>query len=187
MAECVAKVQQCTFALLRLVAHHDIGLHLNRPAHSLDPGGHIACGQCRTLNFKPVKERRVAQHAVFHDLAITRQEIAGLKRAKRIGIGQNQRGLVKCADKVLALRGVDPGFAANRTVDLRQQRCRYLHKTNAAAQNRGGKAHQIADNAAAQSDHNVIAFDLLIQQPIHAMGQLCPALCRLTGGQAKGF
>ena len=67
--------------------------------------------------------------------------------------------LMEGADQVLAVRGVDRGLAADRGIDLRQQRGRHLHVVDAAAHGRGGKAGQIADHAAAERDHQVAAFD----------------------------
>ena len=168
MTERMAKVQQGAFALLCLVAHDDVGFHLHRPAHRLDPCGHIPGRQRLPLGFQPVKKRRIAEQPVFHHLAITGKEIARLERAKNGRIGQHQRGLMKGPHKVFALRYVDSGLAAHRTVHLRQQRCRDLHKSHTPTQDCGCKAHQIANHSAAQSDNNVFAFDLLIQHPIDA-------------------
>ena len=67
---------------------------------------------------------------------------------------------MKRAEQVLALRRVDAGLAADRGIDLRQQRGRHLHEIDAAAQDRRGKAREIADHAAAERDHQIVALDL---------------------------
>ena len=90
------------------------------------------------------------------------------------------------ADQVLALRRVDPGFAAHGTVHLRQKRGRHLHKPHAPAQHGGGKACKIADHAATKRDNHVAAFDLLFQQPFDRAGKLLPPLGGLTGRQGQG-
>ena len=43
---------------------------------------------------------------------------------------------------------------------LRQQRGRHLHEIDAAAQDGRGKAREIADHAAAERDHQIVALDL---------------------------
>ena len=43
--------------------------------------------------------------------------------------------------------------------DLRQQRGRHLHEIDAAAQDRRGKAGEIADHAAAERDDQIVALD----------------------------
>ena len=68
--------------------------------------------------------------------------------------------LVEGADQILALRRVDAGLAADGGIDLRQQRGRHLHEIDAAAQDRGGKAGEIADHAAAERDDEIVALDL---------------------------
>ena len=76
VAERVAQVQKRAVPLFGLIAHDDIGLHLYGHAHRLDPRVHVACGQRWPMLFEPIKEGRVAQETVFHDLAIAREEIA---------------------------------------------------------------------------------------------------------------
>ena len=98
--------------------------------------------QSRAVAFQPVEERGVAEKAVFHHLAIARQEVAVGQGVQHVDVGQHQAGLVEGADQVLALGGVDPGLAADRTVDLRQKRGRQLHEAHAPAQDGGGKARQ---------------------------------------------
>ena len=63
------------------------------------------------------------------------------------------------ADQVLAVARVDAGLAADRRVDLRQQRRRHLHEIDAAPHHRGGEAREIADHAAAQRNDQVAALD----------------------------
>ena len=63
------------------------------------------------------------------------------------------------ADQVLAVRRIDAGLAADRGIDLRQQRGRHLHEIDAAPHDRRGKAGEIADHAAAERDHEIVALD----------------------------
>ena len=64
------------------------------------------------------------------------------------------------ADQVLAVRRIDAGLAADRGIDLRQQGGRHLHEIDAAAQDRGREAGEIADHAAAERDDEIVALDL---------------------------
>ena len=63
------------------------------------------------------------------------------------------------ADQILAVLGIDGGLAADRGIDLRQQRGGHLHVIETAAHHGGRKAGQIPDHAAAQRDHEVAALD----------------------------
>ncbi len=85
------------------VAQHDIGLHLDRPAHRLYAQRHIASGHRGGVHLEPVKEGRIPQQPVFDDLAISGEEITRLQCAKHGRIGQYKGRLMKRADKVLAL------------------------------------------------------------------------------------
>ena len=72
---------------------------------------------------------------------------------------------MKRPNKVLAMPRVDPGLAAHRTIDLRQQRRRDLHKPHAPPQDRSRKANKIPDHAAAKSHDHIAALNFMIQQP----------------------
>src|SRR6185437_878347 len=54
---------------------------------------------------------------------------------------------------------IDACLAADRGVDLRQQRGRHLHEVDAASDARSGKAGEVADDAAAERDHEIAALD----------------------------
>ena len=56
------------------------------------------------------------------------------------------------ADQVLAQRVVDADLAADRAVDLRQQRRRHLDDRDAAQIGRRREAGDVADDAAADGD-----------------------------------
>ena len=74
---------------------------------------------------------------------------------------------MKRADMVLAMRRIDPGLAANGTVDLRQKRGRNLHEPNAASQNCRSKPGQIADDATAKGHDHIATLYLFCQQPFN--------------------
>ena len=127
----------------------------------------IACSRARAagenvgvVGLEPGEKRLVAEHAVFGDLGVAGAELARRQRVEHGGIGHHQYRLVKRAEQILAVRRIDPGLAADRGIDLRQQRGRHLHEIDAAAQDRGGKAGEIADHAAAERDDQIVALDL---------------------------
>ena len=91
--------------------------------------------------------------------------------------------LMEGADEVLALRRVDRGLAADRAVDLRQQRRRHLHEIDAAQQRRRGKAGDIADDAAAERDEHGAALDAERQDVLAQLGEMREVLGRLAGRQ----
>ena len=68
------------------------------------------------------------------------------------------------ADQVLALPGVDAGLAADRGIDLGQQRGRHLHHSDAAPQDAGGETGEIADHTAAKGYDAVAALDAELEQ-----------------------
>ena len=170
MAEGMAQVQQRPLALFGLVARDDPGLHLDRPGHGMQPRRRVAGDQPGAVHLQPVEEAGIAEQAVFHHLAIARQQVAPGQRVQHADVGQHQPGLVKGADQVLALRGVDPGLAADRAVNLRQQRRRDLHEPHPAPQHGGGKAHQIAHHPAAKGHHDIAPLDLLLQAATRRSG-----------------
>ena len=105
--------------------------------------------------------------------------------SRSAGVRQHQPRLVEGADEVLALRRVDPGLAADRAVDLGEERRRKLHEADAPAQDRGGEAGEITDHPAAEGHHQVVAADLLGDQPLHRALEAGPALRRLPRRQLQ--
>ena len=65
--------------------------------------------------------------------------------------------LVERADQVLAARVIDAGLAADRGIDLREQRRRHLHEVDAALVAGGREPGHVADHAAAERDHAGVA------------------------------
>ena len=61
------------------------------------------------------------------------------------------------------MAGVDRRFAAHGTIDLGQQRRRYLHVVDATQQSARGEAGNITDNATAQCNQAGRPFDAALQ------------------------
>ena len=80
------------------------------------------------------------------------------------------------ADHVLAARVIDRGLAADRRVDLREQRGRDLQERDAALIDGGGKACEVAHDPAAQGDEQRVAPAACREQGVEDAFQHLPAL-----------
>ena len=87
------------------------------------------------------------------------------------------------ADEILARRRIDRRLAANRRIDLREQRRRHLDELAAAPQDAGGKAGQVADDTAAERHHRVAALHPQLQQPLGEVFERRPVLGGFAGRQ----
>src|SRR5262245_8657048 len=68
------------------------------------------------------------------------------------------------------MAGIDRGLAADRGIDLRQERRRYLHVVEAAANHRGCETGKVADHATAKRNHEIAALDASLDQRLaHAL------------------
>ena len=149
MTESMAEIEQRAVAGLALVAGDDRRLGATRGGD-----GMFACRTARddvsVVGLQPGEEAGVAEQAVFGHLGIAGAELARRQRVEHGGVGDHQHRLVEGAEQVLALRRVDAGLAADRGIDLRQQRGRHLYEVDAAAQDGCREAGEIADHAAAE-------------------------------------
>src|SRR3569623_2809177 len=90
---------------------------------------------------------------------------------------------MECADQVLAGARVTRGLAADRAVDLREQRGGHLDEAAAALEDRASEPDEIADHPAAERDDMVAALHAKFEQAIGQRLELGPAFGRLAGGQ----
>ncbi len=86
------------------------------------------------------------------------------------------------ANHVLAAQVVDGGLAADRGVDLREQRGGHLHESDAALVDRRGEPGQVADHAAAQGDDQPVPAEARGEQGVDHLLHPPPALCLLAIG-----
>ena len=163
MAKGVAEIEQRALAGLALVAGDDRGLRAAGGGDGMLARG-AAGKDVGVVFFQPGEKRLVAEHAVFCHFGIAGAELARRQRVEHGGVGDHQNRLVECAEQILALRRIDPGLAADGGIHLRQQRGRHLHEIDAAAQDRGRKAGEIADHAAAERNDEIVALDLCRDQ-----------------------
>src|SRR5690606_3842104 len=68
----------------------------------------------------------------------------------------------------------------------REERGGDLYEIHAAAGDRGGKAGEVADDAAAERDDEVIAFEFRREKAFHHILQLFPALGAFARGEGDG-
>ena len=165
MAERMSEVQERTLSRFALVPADDRGLV---PAARCDcfRAGAAARKNLVTFLFEPREERRVGNQPVLHDLRIASAELPLRQGIQQAGVGKDECRLMECADKIFAVTRVDAGLAAHRRIDLRQQRCRNLHKVDATPGDGGSEAGEIPDDTAAKSDYEITALDLRIEDGV---------------------
>src|SRR4029077_1649115 len=113
MAKGMAEIEQRPFALLLLIARDNRRLSLAARRNRMHARG-SAREDCAPIGFQPRVEFRVANEAIFDNLGIASAKFARRQCFKRISVRDNERRLMEGADQILAMRGVDPGFAAHR-------------------------------------------------------------------------
>jgi hypothetical protein len=182
MTECMAEIEQSAVALFGLVtrddgrlgfATHGYGVVKLRPAP--EHGGPVI--------FKPGEEIRPVDQAIFDDFGIAGGEFARRQSGERVGVRQHQRRLMKGADQILAMAGIDARFAADRGIDLRQQSGGNLHEPHAAPQTGGGEASEVADHSAAKRDEEIAALHPRFQRRLAKLLEMSVILGRLAGRQ----
>ena len=116
------------------------------------------------LSCDAVEERTARGHAVFDHFVESRPELATRQRLQQGGIDGDHRRMVERSDQVLAERMVDAHFAADRAVDLRQERGRHLHQWQTAQVPSGNEASHIADDASAHRNNSGTAVGFQFDQ-----------------------
>ena len=71
---------------------------------------------------------------------------------------------MKSTDEVFSPREINPGFAADRRIDLRQKRCRDLNERQSAQVNRSGETREVADDATAECEYEIVPFKAVFAQ-----------------------
>ena len=83
------------------------------------------------------------------------------------------------ADQVLAAHVIDAGLAADRRIDLRQQRRRHLHEPDPAHEDRRGKPGHVAHDTSAQRDHEALAVGAALDQCVEYLSIRNSSSCGL--------
>ena len=96
----------------------------------------------------------------------------GGSESRTPAVGEHQLRLMEGADEILAAAGVDAGLAADGGIDLRQQRRRHLHDAHAAPDDRRCEAGEVADDAAAERDDDVVPLDARGEDAVDDLGEV---------------
>src|SRR5688572_612589 len=83
-------------------------------------------------------------------------------------------------DEVLPRRNVDRRLAADRAVNLGQERRRDLDEIASAIDDRRRKARKVANDPAAERYDVILTFDAQLKKPIDDRSQTVPALAALA-------
>ena len=184
MAERMTKIEQGARAAgFALVRAHDAGLGRDADGDCMRAGVHVAVDQRRAVRFAPRKKVGIVDQAVFDHFGIACAQLADRQSIECRRVDQDERGLIKGTDEVLARAGVDRRLAADRRIDLREQGRRDLNDRAAALDDGSRKAGDVADDAAAKRDDHFAAFDFESQKLVTQAFELRPVLGALTGRQ----
>ena len=180
MAEGMAEIEQRALALLGLVGDDDARLG------GATCGDRIGPRRTAGKDFAPAglqefKERPIADQAVLDHFRIARAELPLAQRVEAAGIGENEGRLMERPDEIFSVRRVDAGLAADARIDLRQERGRDLDEPHAASQRGCAEAGQIANDPAAERDHDVASFDARRDQRVGDAREFGIGLRRLAG------
>ena len=133
------------------------------------------------------KQRAIADNAALDDFVESGAVLALRQGAQHIRVDQDRERLMKRAEQVLAGNQIDAGLAADRGVDLREQRGRDLQHRDAAHEDGGQKAADIRHDAAAESDYDAGAVAAAFN---HLLGQrfdFREPLAFFAAGQEQGL
>ena len=86
------------------------------------------------------------------------------------------------ADEIFARLEIDADLAADRRINLRQQRGGHLDKVDAAQVRRGDKPREISDNSTAERNDERFAFEAVFGKLFVAALDYLHALGAFTGG-----
>ncbi len=128
--------------------------------------GRIAAIDRVDVPFEVGEELGVLDDAVLDDLGHAGVELALRQRLQHAHVDQDAARLPERADHVLGARQVDADLAADRAVDLREERGGHLHEGQAAGERRGDEPGQIADHAAAYRDDRRLAVGPFLEHPL---------------------
>ena len=140
----VPKVENGAFAGVAFIALHDLPLNVYTGVN------HFCKVIAAVLSGKAVKQRFVADAAVFNDFPHAVRKESGGQSGKCLRVNQHQRGLVERTYQIFTLGQVHTGFAADGGIHLRKQRGRNLDKWDTAQPRCRRKTGHIAADTAAQ-------------------------------------
>ena len=114
-------------------------------------------GDRRALGLQRREQPLVAQGGHLHGLGEGGAALPLVERREDGDVDDDRGRLVERADEVLALGQVDAGLAADRRVELRDERRRDLDEGHAAEVGRGEEPGRVAERPAADGDERLAA------------------------------
>ena len=99
-----------------------------------------------------------------------------------IEVGEHEPGLVERADHVFPERMVDRGLAADRRIDLSEERRWNLDVLHPALIGGGGKARQVPDHSAPEGEESAVAPAALLDKRVKDRVERAPVLVLLPVG-----
>src|SRR5437763_2475335 len=106
-----------------------------------------------------LEQLAIADGTLLDRFTPTSSQFAWWQRTQRVGIDENQPGLMKCTDQILSSGQVHARLSANRRIELRKQGRRHLNECDAAQVSRRCEPREITDHAAAERDDCIASFD----------------------------
>ena len=173
---------------LALVGEDHLDLRPRRPFDDLRerPGldrRRVAPRDCRALRFQGLEQALVAERGHLHGLGQGRTALPDIQRRQDRHVGEDRGRLMERTDEILALRQVDAGLAADRRVELRDERRRDLDERDAAEVGRGKESRRIAERPAAEDHQRLAPLDPQPRQLARRVLDDGQALCVLALGE----
>ena len=122
VAERVAEIQYLAQAAFAFVGADDPRLDGGRARNDVGERGGIAAEHGVHAALQEFEELCISDDAVLDDFIEARAVFAVRKSTQRFGIGDDEFWRIERADEVLSFRKVDTRLAANRAIDLRDER-----------------------------------------------------------------
>ena len=130
----------------------------------MSDGDIMAAGSPATASRSRVE--LIEDEPVLDDFGPAVAEMAFGKGAEDERVDDDRPRLGERADEVLPARVVDAGLAADGGVHHAEEGRGNVDEVDAAQAGRGGEAGQVGDDAAAEADDEVGAFDALADEPV---------------------
>ena len=173
VGEGMAEVQDCAQILLAFVLGDHCRLDFARSRDAVSERVDVAREQLGHVVVQPVEQQRIPDAAVLDHFGEPGSEFPVRERGQRVRVRDDRQGLMKRTDQILAARVIDSGLAADRRVDLREQRRGDLHVAHAPLVAGRREARNVADHPAPQGQYRGIAIHFLGDQRIeHPSGGL---------------
>jgi len=183
VAYCVSEIENSSKSALALV----LGYHIGLDAAGIDDGrnerGRILCEDGFGVRVQAIEQIAIRNHAVLHDFIETRTEFTARQRLEQRRIDDDESGLVKRTDQVLAERVIDADLSADRAVDLCKECRRHVNEGNPAQERRRRKSRRVADDPASDCDDRASSIGVGPNERLVDLRDRLQVLVALTVGK----